>query len=259
MTQEWINEKRKENEKHLNDLRNEMIAIFRDAGFTEEQIEIQMKQIDEETDLGFDSPRMFTCFELIPVLKQSGTDLVKYMKILSKCNFSELVRAKRYYPEDYADSEMISFTGDIIITDPCYIRLYGDGDEDWSELGFTKYMERDTIYGDWDCTTFDRNTKEKLGEFCADSGMVGVFLLDEVLKYNPGVLDTLPEYCRTIIRDFDGDVQFKVSEERWTVNEDTPYVEKGQVMLNYAVTVEGDGVNMRTGAPIVFVGTQTGL
>ena len=174
MTQEWVNEKRKENEKHLNDLRNKMIAIFRDAGFSEEQIEIQMRRID-------------------------------------------------------------------------------------GELGFTKYMERDTIYGDWSCTTFDKNTREELGEFCADSGMVGVFMLDEVLKYNPGVLDTLPEYCRTIIRDFDGDVQFKVSEKRWTVDEDTSYAKKGQVMLDYAVTVEGDGVDMRTGAPIVFVGTQTGL
>lgn len=37
-------------------------------------------------------------------------------------------------------------------------------------LGITKYLVRDTIYGDWSCTTFNSDNKEPIGEFCADAG-----------------------------------------------------------------------------------------
>ena len=79
------------------------------------------------------------------------------------------------------------FKGDIIITDPCYICK----DDDWSKCGYGDHMERlgiknyicrDTIYGDWSCTTFNSDTKEPIGEFCADAGLVAVFLLDEVCR-----------------------------------------------------------------------------
>lgn len=50
----------------------------------------------------------------------------------------------------------------------------------------------------------------KAGNFCADSGMVAVFLLDEVLKYNPNILKYIEDHpwCFTVIQDFDGDVQY---------------------------------------------------
>ena len=82
------------------------------------------------------------------------------------------------------------FKGDIIITDPCYICKNGDWSkcgygDNMGRLGIKNYICRDTIYGDWSCTTFNSDTKEPIGEFCADAGLVAVFLLDEVLKYNP--------------------------------------------------------------------------
>lgn len=52
-------------------------------------------------------------------------------------------------------------------------------------LNLFYYICRDTITGDWPCATFKADTNEELGNFCADSGMVAVFLLEEVLKYNP--------------------------------------------------------------------------
>lgn len=54
-----------------------------------------------------------------------------------------------------------------------------------------------------------------LGVFCADAGMVAVFLLDEVLKYNPDFSKWIEErpWCATIIPDFDGDVQYYVDED----------------------------------------------
>ena len=73
------------------------------------------------------------------------------------------------------------------------------------ELGIETSIVCDTIYGDWSCTTYNSLTKEKLGEFCADSGQVGIFLMSEVLAYNPDL--NLPKHCATIIKNFDGHVR----------------------------------------------------
>ena len=74
-------------------------------------------------------------------------------------------------------------------------------------LGLNTYLSRGTIYGDWSCTTFNSDTKEPIGEFCADAGMVGVFLLDEVLKYNPKFNYHIERpWTTTLIKDFEGEV-----------------------------------------------------
>ena len=100
----------------------------------------------------------------------------------------------------YQNSQPMEFDGDIIITDPCYIiRAEHHGttpvtQDDWAAcrygvqmeaLGICHSMTRDTLYGDWGCTVFDLDTGEEIGEFCADAGLVSVFLLGEVLRYNP--------------------------------------------------------------------------
>lgn len=112
----------------------------------------------------------------------------------------------------------MKFKGTIIITDPCYVireenELTGD---DWcaceygdnmEKLGIKNYLTSDTEYGDWGCTTYKDNGDE-IGEFCADAGLVSVFLLDEVREYNPNIdewIETHP-WCVTTIKNFDGDV-----------------------------------------------------
>ena len=64
------------------------------------------------------------------------------------------------------------------------------------------------------CTKHE-NKFPKLGRFCADSGMVCVVYLDEVLKVNPTFKQWAEEHtwCVTIIEDFDGDVRYEVDEE----------------------------------------------
>ena len=48
---------------------------------------------------------------------------------------------------------------------------------------------------------------EKIGYFCADAGMVAVFLLDEVLKYNPDFdYHINREWTTTLIKDFDAHI-----------------------------------------------------
>jgi len=47
-----------------------------------------------------------------------------------------------------------------------------------------------------------------LGNFCADSGLVGVFLLDEVLKFNPKFdYHITKPWTTTLIKDFDGKIE----------------------------------------------------
>ena len=77
-------------------------------------------------------------------------------------------------------SHQVEFDGDIMITDPVYVC------SDWMR-GVPGGIVRDTIYGDWGCTAYDmtgnrRRTphgdEPKLGNFCADSGMVCVCPLE---------------------------------------------------------------------------------
>lgn len=157
------------------------------------------------------------------------------------------------------DSEPKPFSGDIIITDPGYLMKSYD---DWhlcnlgdhiDKLGFTNYMVRDTIYGDWSCTTYNSDTKEVIGHFCADAGLVGVFLLNEVLKYNPGFdYHINNKHTTTLIKDFEGTVRFTVTEEFYEYN-------KNEQCTEYVVRVIGHGKNKVTGEPINFITEQTGL
>jgi len=139
--------------------------------------------------------------------------------------------------------------GDIIITDPCYFikekdwneRVYGTVGKkgDLFHLGFSSYLISQTYYGDWSCTTFQTNEKNvvehlnliekhlendekellnendvEIGQFCADSGMVCVVLLDEVLKLKPDFdYHITKPWTTTLIKDFVGEINFHLYTE----------------------------------------------
>lgn len=142
----------------------------------------------------------------------------------------------------------MKFKGTIIITDPCYITRndYTNDSDDWVKceygqnmeaLGISHYICKDTIYGDWSCTTFQTTENPyynlealkdaydsneyvkidcpKLGQFCSDSSMVAVFNLDEVRKYNSDIDEWIASHswCVTIIPDFDGEVNYYVDRQ----------------------------------------------
>lgn len=110
--------------------------------------------------------------------------------------------------------------------------------ENMENIGLTTFLSGSTIYGDWSCTTFNSDTNEKIGQFCADAGQVAIFLLDEVLKYNPGFdYHINRQWTTTLIRDFHGTVELHVEEDADGERE---------------VTVVGRG-------NINFVGRQTGF
>ena len=169
------------------------------------------------------------------------------------------------------DSKVVEskyFKGDIIITDPCYVCKKDNDDWDKSNfgynlnrLGISNFITTDTLYGDWGCHTFNKDTKEVIGQFCADAGLVTVCLLDEVLKYNPDFKQNYMvkrPWCVTIIKDFDGTVSFiqRHIEYEYTsdyIRDDGTVVwKKGDIGNDVDLIVEGTG-------NVNFIGTQTSL
>ena len=117
------------------------------------------------------------------------------------------------------------FNSDIIITDPCYIIpaerpqdwICCDYGEDMFSLGFRHCLCRRTPDGDWFCEVFrgtGRNIwtsldpAKKIGTFSADTGKVGVFYLQEILRYNPAFDDHIKKpWCACWIKNFAGTVR----------------------------------------------------
>jgi len=195
-----------------------------------------------------------------------GLDTDAYNSILYKVNGGL---------DKYLDSEPMEFDGDIIITDPCYIireKHHGTTpitDDDWcacdygshmETLGIQHYMTSDTLYGDWGCTVYDTDTDEVLGEFCADAGLVSVFLLGEVLKYNPD-FDYHKErtWTTTLIPNFKGTVQFVIEHHEGVFEDTTEYHKAGDKWEDYSLHVAGNGIDKKTGGDINFYSTQTSM
>ena len=90
--------------------------------------------------------------------------------------------------------------------------------ENMEALGLKTFLCDSTIYGDWSCTVFDQDSRTKIGEFCADSGQVAVFLLDEVLAYNPKFNYHIErKWTTALIQDFHGTVELHCDGDEVTV------------------------------------------
>lgn len=139
---------------------------------------------------------------------------------------------------------------------------YNLNKDDWEDtdygqnlkaIGFNNYISRNTIYGDWSCTTFNENTDEPIGDFCADSGMVAVLELDEVLKYNPDFNYHIEKpWTTTLIKNFTGDVWFEIEHTEGEYEDNSEYHKKGDKWSNDTVHVIGKG-------NINFITNQTGF
>ncbi len=106
--------------------------------------------------------------------------------------------------------------------------------ENMEELGIKNYICRDTLYGDWSCTTYTSDNHKVLGRFCADAGMVGVFLLDEVLKYNPDFDYHIERpWTTTLIKDFDGEIDFEIVHTKDDEYEDDSVSVVGKGNINF--------------------------
>lgn len=159
-----------------------------------------------------------------------------------------------------------SFNGDIVITDPCYLRHGGSDDgPGWDPGGTEMFVEKcggmysTTYYGDWGCTIY--RTKgvrgripkgaKCLGHFCADAGLVCVVAMKDVLARSPGFGDWLREHghCGAVIRNFNGKVSFLKRSRKVKL--------RGHVYTDTELRVHGEGTVK--GEPISFESLQTSL
>ena len=279
MTHEWVEQKNKEYYEQFKDYPQALVDEWNripewaksiiDRRFVDVEIKLfeALAKLNEEPD-DFDVHRLVTETDSDSFFVkwyinhdiEMGADSDEVLKKISK-EFKKLRdMAEKYeefleYKDRYLEAEdrIMEFDGDIIITDPCYLSHNMSNDErrkfeccDISSHGIIG-IESNTYYGDWSCTTFVPETKVKLGEFCADAGMVCVADLVSVLKFNPKYNDHLEKpWCATWIKNFKGTVRIAIDEnkERWPA---------------YIVHVVGHGVNKETGETIEFDTVQTGL
>ena len=279
MTHEWVEQKNKEYREQFKDYPQALVDEWNripewvKSTIDRRIVDVEIKLFEALAKLN-EEPDSFDVHRLVAET-DSGSFFVKWyikhdiernadpdeaLKKISK-EFEKLRNmAERYeefleYKDRYLEAEdrIMEFDGDIIITDPCYLSHNMSNDErrkfeccDISSHGIIG-IESNTYYGDWGCTTFVPETKVKLGEFCADAGMVCVADLASVLKFNPKYNDHLEKpWCATWIKNFKGTVRIAIDEnkERWPA---------------YIVHVVGHGVNKETGEPIEFDTVQTGL
>lgn len=251
MTKQWINREIKRVNKAKTEALENLCAALSENGLTKEQVE-HMKEWCLSNEGTYRLSETFYHGELLRLNRENVLECFDIFDKTKK-QFQELWSLDNCTPERFLDSEPTEFDGDIIITDPCYVAK----DEDWPAFyenpPMSKYMIRDTIYGDWGCTCWNTNTKEEIGQFCADAGLVGVFSREEVNKYNPEFEKEYGnrKWCWTLIENFKGEVQFIVKKTRFKY--------AGEWCDDFYVKVHGHGVNKVTGDPIDFIGAQTGL
>ena len=279
MNKEWVLEQ----QNNANIMKDEMQKEIREALgkleiLDDDDIESFLSQISESICLGFNTPVFMWPDKVYLKYKDlyfnshddKATAVLaleafrfKVDEVLKQIDFHKLMELEHTNYSRYIDSEPTYFDGDIIITDPCYVLKHDDWngyEENFEHIGIKQSMARDTLYGDWSCTTYNSDTGEVLGEFCADAGMVSVLSLDEILRYNPKFdYHTTKPWTTTLIRDFKGSVQFVIKESKWTLDEDTSYGKAGDEFTDYYVEVVGKGINKKTGEQLNFVGKQTGL
>lgn len=266
MNRKWVEEKNKERREKTLAMKKRIADEIKTSEFlSDNEKKLYLKNLDEnllrlKLDLGF--------LHLNEDLStEKNFDCKTWASSLPIQEYEYLLDYPNYF-DRFLDSELIECDGDIIITDPCYIMRNGFN-EDWRKcvcgenmevLGFTRYLTKDTIYGDWSCTTYDTDTNQVIGQFCADAGLVSVFLLDEILKYNPDYKDHIEnKWTATWIKNFKGTVQIVVTRSEGVYSETTEYHNEGDVWKDYSVEVVGHGVNKETGKPINFIGCQTGF
>ena len=161
----------------------------------------------------------------------------KYFRELSSKENSNKYWQKREIYQDYVNE-------DIIITDSCY--LFEDNEELSNELEPPCDLSADTIYGDWSCSCYNKDTKEKIGDFCADAGNVCIAKLKDVIKFNPNFEKWMNKHnwCVTLIKNFTGTAYIKYDIEH--------YEYKGEQHRDLFCYVEGVG-------NINFTSRQTGF
>ena len=120
------------------------------------------------------------------------------------------------------------FNGTVIITDPTYI-LNPNNPGDWDKcvrgnkmeaLGLDNYatmfsVQPDIVWAVVQPTANEKNPFNHIGKFYVSTGTASVFLLSEVLKYNPDydIRENVNQQLATIIEHFNGNIKIMYKHE----------------------------------------------
>lgn len=183
--------------------------------------------------------------EIASMLKEMADLELEYYRLERKEEEDKCIKPK---PETF-DEVVDRFTigGDIVITDPCYIK----------DIVSPRHS-RSTIYGDWGCSVYEFDpTTEKMpkkgtkpfGEFCADAASVCITPLNEDEKKKVESWLKGREWCATIIEGFDGIVEYIERVEYYAYN--------GKWEEERSLMIRGEGT--KNGKPFGFISSQTSL
>ena len=203
-------------EEHSKKFREHLISLNGQEESTIELID------DKEYDLLIMRISFFNrCKKVSKKYRPFTDDVLEMYKKLQHINY-EINK----YSNLVVDTDWNKMSGDII-TDPCYLFENDKNYDIISKHG----MIHNTMCGDWSCSTFDCNTKESIGEFCSDAGLVCIIPLSVVMEINPNFNYHITKpWTTTLIKNFDGEVRITIKEEKF---------EDGYI--DYNVSVEGRG------------------
>lgn len=150
------------------------------------------------------------------------TDPFYFVKSDKLENTETKPKREDYYPKEWNFGSSIEIDSDNFDISLACEHEYHKACQVWSEsnpsewdicnygdnlniLGFKNWLTSPTIYGPWGCSVYERRSNKRLGRFCSDTGAVGVYLLSEILEYNPNY-DTYRRkpWTATVIPNFDG-------------------------------------------------------
>lgn len=118
-----------------------------------------------------------------------------------------------------------SFSGSIIITDPCYVdkhnKWWSDKDVDIftgkgiSKYGITDFLWESTGFGDWVVRMFVDDLDA--GTIAADAGLVGVFYINELeeMLTEREMYTLVHSGLAIIVEDFDGKITIDDQASGW--------------------------------------------
>lgn len=158
------------------------------------------------------------------------------------------------------------FDGDIVITDPCYVKEEGKRIDWGSHMAWMELhgLCSETYYGDWGCSVFkasepvgrEYEKSDWIGEFCADAGMVCVLDMRDAREISPDIDKWIAEHgwCVTIVKNFKGTVRFMTTKEKgWFTDK------KGRRFVYHVVELRVRGEGTKDGQPFSFESYQTSL
>jgi hypothetical protein len=196
--------------------------------------------------------------------------LIKYLK-----KYRNIIAFVKDLNGNYVDSESKYFDGTLLIIDPfhvvkenyiaynsnewdsfnSYLEWSKEHQNDWSKcelgtkmnnLGIKTFLTHDTLCGMSKYRLYTDSYLNDKGEFDSTSGLLSVFLLEEVLKYN-SEYDKHNTGSSIIVKDFKGTVQIIIDCQNY-------YDEiHSENRFKFEVKIVGTGINKKTGKPTNFI------